>query len=48
MHDHRFAVVMLQQDVICNFVLLVLLLEGKDGAGGRDRVHADPDPDTWS
>ncbi len=51
MHDHRFAVVRLQQDVICNFVvrtLLVLLLEGKEGAGGRVRVHADPDPETWS
>ncbi len=51
MHDHRFAVVMLQQDVICNSVLrtlLVLLLEGKEGAGGRVRVHADPDPDNWS
>jgi hypothetical protein len=51
MHDHLFAVVMLQQDDICNFVLrtlLVLLLEGKEGAGGRVRVHTDPDPDTWS
>jgi mRNA-degrading endonuclease toxin of MazEF toxin-antitoxin module len=49
--DHRFAVVRLQQDVICNSVLrtlLVLLLEGKEGAGGRVRVHADPDPETWS